>query len=216
MNPILSFFGNTLAAGAGAAFGADATLRATSNLRPFPFPHQLASVLDGSLRRQYLDPAEVLGMYGVAGGLTVLDLGCGTGIFTIEAARLVDTRGLVHAVDLQAAMIRHTADRVAGAGVHEQVKLHHCGAYSLPFPDDSIDVALLIATLGEIPDKPAALNELRRVLRSGARVGVTEEILFPTRMRAATVRRWLEEAGFQFGAQAGSPVCRHAIFYNQK
>ena len=196
--------------------GADATLRATNNLRPFPFPHQLASMLDSSLRWQYLDPAEVLGMYGVNGGLTVLDLGCGTGIFTIEAARLVGEHGLVHAVDLQAAMIRRTADRVAGAGVHEQVKLHHCGAYSLPFPDDSIDVALLISTLGEIPDKSAALNELRRVLRPGARVGVTEEVLFPSHMRAATVRRWLEEAGFQFGAQHGTPICRHAVFYNQK
>lgn len=216
MNPILAFLGNTLAAGAGAALGADATLRASNNLRPFPFPHQLASVFDGSVRRQYLDPGEVLGMYGVGAGLTVLDVGCGTGLFTIEAARLVDVNGLVHAVDLQAAMIRRTASRVAGAGVHEQVKTHHCGVASLPLADDSVDVAVLISTLGEIPDKSAALNELRRVLKPGARVGITEELLFPAHMRSATVRRWLEEAGFQFGAESGSPICRHTVFYNQK
>jgi ubiquinone/menaquinone biosynthesis C-methylase UbiE len=213
---LLNLVANTLASGVGAATGIQATLRATQNLHPYPLPRQLAGMLDLSLRRQYMDPGEVLGMYGVSAGMTLLDAGCGSGLFTVEMARMLGDSGQVHAVDVQAAMLQRTRDRVAGAGVAHMVQLHHVGIYDLPFADDSIDLAVTIATLGEVPDKPAALSELRRVLKPGARLGISEELLFTTYQLSGSVRRWAEEGGFRFLAKSGSPLCYHMVFANEK
>jgi ubiquinone/menaquinone biosynthesis C-methylase UbiE len=213
---LLNFVANTLASGIGAATGLQATLRATQNLHPYPLPRQFAAMLDLPLRRQYLDPGEVLGMYGVNSGMTVLDAGCGTGLFTVEIARMLGDRGQVHAVDVQGAMIERTRARAHGAGVAQMVQLHHGGVYDLPFGDDALDLAVMISTLGEVPDKPAALSELRRVLKPGARLGITEELMFTTYQMPRSTRRWAEEAGFRFLAKTGSPLCYHIVFANEK
>ena len=216
MSFLLNFVAHTLASGIGAAAGLQATLRATQNLRPYPLPRQFAGMLDLPLRRQYLDPGEVLGMYGVNGGMTLLDVGCGTGLFTVEMARMLGDNGQVHAIDVQPSMIERTRARVAGAGVAHMVQLHHGGVYDLPFADDTIDLAVLISTLGEVPDKPAALSELRRVLKPGARLGISEELMFTTYQMPGSAGRWAEDAGFRFLAKTGSPVCYHTVFANEK
>jgi ubiquinone/menaquinone biosynthesis C-methylase UbiE len=213
---LLNFVANTLATGIGTATGLQATLRATQNLRPYPLPRQFAGMLDLPLRRQYLDPGEVLGMYGVSSGMTLLDAGCGTGLFTVEMARMLGDSGQVHAVDVQASMLERTRARAAGAGVTHMVQLHHGGVYDLPFADDTVDLAVLISTLGEVPDKPAALSELRRVLKPGARLGISEELLFTTYQVSGSARRWAEEAGFRYLAKTGSPLCYHMVFANEK
>jgi SAM-dependent methyltransferase len=72
--------------------------------------------------------------------------------------------------------------KVAAAGLSERVHLHHQGASSLPLADGSVDLAIVVSTLGELPDKLAALSELHRVLaRWPARI--TEEA--EPRLRAA-------------------------------
>jgi ubiquinone/menaquinone biosynthesis C-methylase UbiE len=213
---LLNFVANTLATGIGGATGLQATLRATQNLRPYPLPRQFAGMLDLPLRRQYLDPGEVLGMYGVSSGMTLLDAGCGTGLFTVEMARMLGDRGQVHAIDVQPSMIERARARAAGAGVAHMVQLHHGGVYDLPFADDTVDLAVLISTLGEVPDKPAALSELRRVLKPGARLGISEELLFTTYQVSGSVRRWVEDAGFRYLAKTGSPLCYHMVFTNEK
>jgi len=213
---LLNFAVNAVAAGLGAATGLQASLRASQNLRPYPLPRQFTALLELPLRRQYMDPGEVLGMYGVSAGMEVLDAGCGTGIFTVEMARMLGSQGRVYAVDLQRAMIEQTRQRIHSAGVSNLVQLHQVGLYDLPFADDSLDLAVLISTLGEIPDKPAALSELRRVLKPGSRLGVSEELLFTTYQLSGSARRWVEEAGFRFLAKSGSPLCYHMVFVNEK
>jgi ubiquinone/menaquinone biosynthesis C-methylase UbiE len=213
---LIDFVANTVVSGLGVAAGLQTTLRATQNLHPYPLPHQLAGVLDLPLRRQYLDPGEVLGMYGVGAGMTILEAGCGTGIFTVQIARMVGDLGQVHAVDLQEPMLTRTRMRVHGAGVSNLVHLHHCGLYDVPLPDDSIDLAVMVSTLGEIPDKPAALSELRRLLKPGGRLGITDELLFPAHVLARSARRWAEDAGFRIIARSGSPICYHIVLANEK
>lgn len=216
MNALVDFIANTVTAGVGVLAGSQATLRAYQNLQPHPFPHQFAAVLDSSLRLQYLQPAEMLGLYGLSAGMTVLEIGCGTGLVTVEMARMVGEQGRVHAVDLQQPLLARTRDRVHGAGVAHLVQLHHCGAGELPFPDDSIDLAVLASTLGEIPDKPAVLSELRRVLRPDGRLGVSDEMIFPAYMLSGSSRRWIEEAGFRFLAKTGSLFYYRSVYNNAK
>ncbi|MEZ4584485.1 MAG: methyltransferase domain-containing protein [Caldilineaceae bacterium] len=69
----------------------------------------IAPLLDHGLRLRYRDPLETLGLFGIAPGMTVLDLGCGTGLFTAAMARMVGPTGTVHAVDVQQPMLDATA-----------------------------------------------------------------------------------------------------------
>lgn len=200
----------------GMAAGFQITLRAQQNIQPHPLPWQFAPLLEHPLRLEYLDPPRILDMAGVGADMTVLDLGCGTGLFTRAAAHMVGAGGRVHAVDLQAAMVAQTKAGVEYEAVSERVALHHGGAYELPLPDDAVDVALVIATLGEIPDKPAALNELRRVLKPGARLAVADEWLNPAFMRAGAVRHCAEEAGFHTLHRDHTLAGYQALFVNAK
>lgn len=216
MTTILGALANMATTAVGAAAGFQITLRAQQNLQPHPLSHRFASLLEHPWRVEYLEPPQVLDIFGVGADMTVLDLGCGTGLFTRAAAHMVGAGGRVHAVDLQAAMLEQTGRSLALEGVAERVSLHLCGAYELPLPDNSIDVAFLISTLGEIPDKPAALNELRRVLKPGARLGITEEVLNPAYMWTGSTQRYTEEAGFQRLASNGFLPCNHTVLVNVK
>ena len=209
-------FANMAMTGVGTVAGFQISLRAAQNVQPHPMPHQFATLLEHPMRLQYLDPAEVLGMYGISADMTVIDLGCGTGLFARPAAHMVGEHGRVHAIDVQGAMLAATERSVQAEGISSRIALHHAGAYELPLPDDSVDLAILVSTIGEIPDKPATLSELRRVLKSGARLGISEELLNPAYVLAGSLRRWAEEAGFYFVAKTGSPFCYHMAFVNAK
>lgn len=200
----------------GTAASFQITLRVQQNLQPHPLPRQFAPLLEHPVRLEYLDPPRILDMAGVGADMTVLDLGCGTGLFTRAAAHIVGAGGRVHAVDLQATMVAQTRARLEYEAVLERVTLHHTGAYELSLPDDAVDVALVIAALGEIPDKLAALNELRRVLKPGARLAVADEWLNPAFMRAGAVRHCAEEAGFRALHRAHAMAGYHALFVNDK
>src|SRR5436853_7322824 len=109
---MLSFLNNSLLLSLGSALGSQISLRVACHQQPRPMPHQFAAVLDHPLRMKYRNPGETLGLFGFTPGLTVLDLGCGTGTFTVEMARLVGEQGVVHAVDLQQPLIEQTRRRL--------------------------------------------------------------------------------------------------------
>jgi ubiquinone/menaquinone biosynthesis C-methylase UbiE len=200
--------------GASAIASSQATVRLICQRQPRPLPHQLAFLLEHPLRRQYRQPGETLGLYGFVGGMRVLELGCGVGTFTGEMARMVGDGGVVHAVDIQRAMLSRAEERIATEGLQARLRFHHCGAYNLPLPDASIDLAVLIAVLGEVPDPVRALREVRRVLQPGGRIAVSEELLFAGYAPPNVVRNWLAEAGFRVGAKSGTPFCYHMIAFS--
>ncbi len=204
-NPVLRVVGNAISFAAGALVGAEATARLDMRRRPYPTPHQMSPLYDHPLRLRYRNPGELLGLFGITPGMTVLDLGCGTGLFTEELARLVGEEGAVHGVEIQAPLVEATRARLQERGLAERCMIHHAGAYALPLENQSVDVAIAIAVLGEIPDRLHALLELYRVLRPGGRLAVSEELLHPAYMSAGAVRRPAIEAGFEVAATTGNP-----------
>ena len=211
-NPIVRALSNTLSFGAGSVLGSQLSLRYSAHTQPHPMPHQLAGLLDHPLRLRYRNPSETLGLFGLAAGMTVLDLGCGTGLFTEEMARMVGPSGTVHAVDLQLPLLDEARFRLLDVGFADRCVLHHAGAYTLPIEGASVDVAVLVATLGEIPNKLHALLELFRVIKPGGRLAVSEEILHLAYMGSGAVRSLAQEAGFSFAGKTGTPFCYHTVF----
>jgi SAM-dependent methyltransferase len=207
---------NSLLFGIGTLAGTQIGLRAGCYWEPRPMPHQLAAWLDHPLRQRYRNPGATLGLYGLMAGMSVLELGCGTGTFTAEMARMVGREGSVHVVELQKPMLEKAKQRVTGAGLAERVQFHHGGAYSLPLRDDSIDVAILIAVLGQIPLKAVALREVRRVLKPEGRLIVSEELPDPAYLPPWSVQQWTTQAGFRPGGSDGNLFCYSAVYFPNK
>jgi ubiquinone/menaquinone biosynthesis C-methylase UbiE len=139
---------------------------------------------------------ESLESFGVAPGQTVLELGPGPGYFTIEAARIVGPDGQVLCLDLQPGMLGLLRGRLAEAGV-TNAQLVVADAQRLPLADGSVSGAFLVTVLGEVPDRVAALRELRRVLRPGGVLAFMETLTDPDYMLEDTTRDLCRALGFQ-------------------
>ena len=138
-----------------------------------PFPAKDALSLLNPMRGR-LQPIEpTLRTFRVQEGHTVLELGPGPGYFTIGASSAVGPSGRVICVDVQPAMLSILRERLQDAQV-ANARLVAGDAVRLPLVDGCVDEAFLITVLGEIPDRPRAMAELRRVLKAGGVLSVVE------------------------------------------
>jgi len=137
----------------------------------FVFEHML-HLLDSPARRWFKDPVKTLRAAGVRPGLEVLEVGCGTGFFTIPAAEMVGDDGCVHAFDIHPLAVEQTAAKMSDARLRN-VRLTKTDALETGLPDESYDLILLF---GVIPAPVLPLNkllpEMHRLLRPGGSMAV--------------------------------------------
>jgi arsenite methyltransferase len=104
-------------------------------------------------------------------GEQVVDVGCGAGIDSLIAARMVGASGAVVGVDMTPAMLdrgRASAER----GGFSNVRFHEGLAESLPVADGWADVVISNGVLNLFPDKFAGLCEMARVLKPAGRLQI--------------------------------------------
>ena len=143
--------------------------------------------------RQILEPQS---------GERVLEIGPGTGYYTLDLAEWIGPDGAVEIFDLQQEMLDHTMERARERGI-SNVHPMLGDARSLPYENDSFDAAVLTAVLGEIPDPDAALREINRVLKPGGRLIVGELFGDPHMVTLSTLRRRAEDASLVFEGHVG-------------
>jgi SAM-dependent methyltransferase len=145
-------------------------------------------------------------------GERILEVGPGTGYYTLEMAEWVGSSGTVQIFDLQQKFLDHTLRRAGERGL-SNVEPRQGNAESLPFGDGSFDAAVLITVLGEIPDEAAALREHHRVLKPGGRLIVGELSLGdPHYVGFDSLRARAEAAGFRFERRSGGRLGYFARF----
>jgi SAM-dependent methyltransferase len=168
--------------------------RLRGRLRPSPCPYSLAAAFEAPGRRLVAGAERVLDRFGLRAGETVLEIGPGTGFYSIEAARRVGARGRLVCLDIQPEMLHHTKVRLEARGL--EARFIQADALSLPLRPSSVDHVFLIGVLGEIPDRTTALAEIRRVLRPGGRLSVSEQLPDPDFVTKRALRRELTAVGF--------------------
>lgn len=169
----------------------------------FPAPPFISLFLTSRLRRAMQPPDQVVDRSGIGPGMNVLELGCGPGTFTLEAARRVGSNGRVVAVDIEPRMIQQLREAVDRAGI-TNVEIRLADAYDLPAADASVDVAFMVGVLAEIPDRQRALTELKRVLKPEGLLSVSEMLVDPDYPWRSTETGWCQEAGFVLEGSYGS------------
>jgi len=144
-------------------------------------------------------------------GERILEVGPGTGYYTLDVADWVKPDGEVDILDLQPEMLDHTMRRAGERGL-ANVTPTQSDATSLPFGEGTYDAAYLVTVLGEIPDQDAALRELARVLKPGGRLVVGELVGDPHYVRLAPMRLRASGAGLGFERRAGNALGYFARF----
>jgi ubiquinone/menaquinone biosynthesis C-methylase UbiE len=137
-------------------------------------------------------------------GETVLEVGPGTGYYSLDVAHWIEPAGTLHVLDLQQEMLDHTMRRAREAGL-DNLEPRQGDARALPYPDGTFDAAFMVAVLGEVPDQDGAMRELRRVLKSTGRIVVGELAGDPHMVTVGALRARAERAGLEFERRVGPP-----------
>jgi SAM-dependent methyltransferase len=109
-------------------------------------------------------------------GERVVDVGCGAGIDSLIAARMVAPDGMVIGVDMTPAMLAKARRSAADAQV-SNVKFHEGYGESLPVADSWADVVISNGVLNLMPEKANALKEMARVLKPGGRLQIGDIVV---------------------------------------
>jgi ubiquinone/menaquinone biosynthesis C-methylase UbiE len=144
--------------------------------------------------REVLDPQP---------GERVLEIGPGTGYYTLDMAEWVGADGRIEIFDLQQEFLDHVMARAAERGL-ENIVPTQGDATALPYGDASMDAVVLTAVLGEIPDPVAALREIHRVLKPDGRLIVGELFGDPHFTTLASLKRQAAGAGLRYEAHSGN------------
>jgi arsenite methyltransferase len=104
-------------------------------------------------------------------GEHVVDVGCGAGIDSLIAARMVGPSGQVIGVDMTPAMLAKARHAAAEAGL-PTVAFREGYAEALPVPDGWADLIISNGVLNLMPDKTRVLQEMARVLKPSGRLQI--------------------------------------------
>ena len=156
--------------------------------------------LENPARVAELAPEATLRRIGLGPDDAVCDVGAGSGLFSLAAARL--TRGAVFALDTDAEILGTLARRAAAEGL-SQLRTVPVSGVAYPLPDGACDLALLVTVLHEISERDALAAELGRLLRPSGRVCLIEFRAESTPMGPPPERRVGAEAARALFARHG-------------
>ena len=163
--------------------------------RPYVCPAEYAGSLDNSIRRLVHKPHRILEGH-VSRGMTVLDLGCGPGYFTIELARLVGKEGKVIAADLQQGMLDKVAGKIRATDLEPRIVLHKCQDRRIGI-SQKVDFVLAFWMVHEVPHQQDLFEELKSALNPGGRILIVEPKIHVTGKAFEKMVSRIELAGLE-------------------
>jgi ubiquinone/menaquinone biosynthesis C-methylase UbiE len=138
-----------------------------------PMSHMGASWLVRDNRDDEENATESFKQLDLKEGMSVCDLGCGNGYWTIPMARSVGPTGKVYAVDIQREMLQKLAQRSDGLGIQNVVPV--LGKVDDPkLPVDSVDLLLMVDVYHEFSHPQSMLWSIRQSLRPSGVVALLE------------------------------------------
>jgi ubiquinone/menaquinone biosynthesis C-methylase UbiE len=132
----------------------------------------MAAVMESRFRYQFFSPAKILQGADIQPGQVVLEIGCGTGFFTLTAAKIIGDEGSLIAMDVLQVSIDNVNKKVQDSHLNN-VKVVKGDALNTMLDAESLDAVLIF---GVIPAPMLPTNllmpEIYRILRPGGMLAV--------------------------------------------
>lgn len=153
----------------------------------------------------FMKPAKILEEAGISAGMTVADLGCGSGSFSISAAKMIKNSGKVYAVDILDHMLEVTQSNASLSGIHNITTIKGDIEKEKGSKIDSsfCDIAILSNVLFQSKKKEQIINEAKRILKPDGKVLIIDwekDALFgpdkSLRLKKEDIQKLLEKNGF--------------------
>ena len=182
-----------------------------------------ADWLERSERENEESPTKAVALLGLMPGMTVCDLGAGTGYYAVRMARLVGDQGKVYAVDIQPRMLELLGKRLASAGI-KNIQPLLGGETETNLPADSQDLIILVDVYHEFSKPREMLRSIRKALKDTGRLVLLEfrkedpnvPIRPEHKMSLAEVKAELEPEGFRIDKVLDTLPWQHMIFLRKK
>ena len=182
-----------------------------------------ADWLERSERESEESPTKAVALLGLTPGMTVCDLGAGTGYYAVRMARLVGDQGKVYAVDIQPRMLELLGKRLASAGI-KNIQPLLGGETETNLPADSQDLIILVDVYHEFSKPREMLRSILKALKDTGRLVLLEfrkedpnvPIRPEHKMSLAEVKAELEPEGFRIDKVLDTLPWQHMIFLRKK
>jgi len=157
-------------------------------------PVEEAGALEGPFRRLIQNPVKIVGRY-VRPGMTIVDLGCGTGYFTFEMAGLAGPTGKVIAADVQDGMLEILRRKLEGDEMRQNIMIHKCGENHLGLTE-KVDFILAFYAFHEMEYIDEIIPELKGLLKPEAEILIAEQKFHVPKHAFDTLVRKMADNGF--------------------
>lgn len=144
-------------------------------------PEEIRAVLDGLELR----------------GLTVLDIGCGSGGITLSLAADYGAARVI-GIDVEQPVLDKARRRARDRGLEDRVEFTRIDPGPLPFPDQSFDIVFSKDAMIHIPDKEALFQDIFRLLRPGGRLLASDWLIAHDDEPSPEMKQYIEQEGLSF------------------
>jgi ubiquinone/menaquinone biosynthesis C-methylase UbiE len=172
-------------------------IRVWFRLRPQAIPYGWSWLLENPWRKYYRNPERTAEQCGFQSTDTVLEIGCGSGLFTrafaSRCARLISQ-------DLEPRYVQEAKTKVKDLS-HVEFMTGDVRNLELI---NLADVVVMISVLPEIPDPVMALKACVRALRPGGRILISQELFEPEYVTSETIDAWALAAGLEVEVRSGN------------
>ncbi|MDX1587988.1 MAG: methyltransferase domain-containing protein [Oleiphilaceae bacterium] len=158
------------------------------------YPHEMAWILDLPGRGAIMPARTVADRLPVKPDAHVLEIGPGSGYYSVEVARRIP-EGTLTLLDIQQGMLEKSARKLKAAGMTHFSTCQSDGQ-SLPFESESFDALFMVTVFGEIEARDSFLREAARVLKANGVLSITEHHPDPDFESAREVAECLRQHGF--------------------
>ena len=176
-------------------------------------PIEQARLLDCRFRLLLHNPQKILKNY-VRPGMTVLDLGCGTGYFTLEAAKLLNNSGKVIAADVQKGMLDILKQKLRNSGLRGLIEIHNSQENRLDLLE-KVDFILAFYSFHEMKYIDNIIGDLTRIVKPETKIYISEQKLHVSKNRFNTIIAKMENNGFEI-CERPIICCSRAVIMRTK
>jgi len=158
-------------------------------------PVERAGGLDNSFRKFLQNPQKILKPY-ISEGMTVLDLGCGPGFFTLEIAKMLNNTGKVIAADLQQGMLEKINQKIKNTKLEKRIDLHKCEQDKVGVTEN-VDFILAFYVIHEVPNQGKLFTELKSILKPDGAILIIEPKVHVSKQSFEEMINKTKDIGFE-------------------